>query len=85
MNKLFLKKVGLSFARAFLAVFIPGIFTVYDPLVKGDLGAVRSALIALAVASFAAVLRAAQALWTEWETDHFSWVFSPEENKDVTQ
>jgi hypothetical protein len=65
---LFWKKVGLSFARAFIPVFFLGLGGVYDAVSSGDVSAAKSALIALAVAAGAAALRAAQALFTTLET-----------------
>ena len=68
MNKLFLKKIGLSFARAFLGVLIPGLAGVYSSFVSGDVPAARAALIALVAAGGAAVLKSAQIAWTTWES-----------------
>ncbi len=70
MGKLFWKKVGLSFLRAFVATFAIGITGVFASLGEqgSNFGAGKTALIALVVAAIAAGLRAAQALFTTAET-----------------
>ena len=70
MNTLFFKKVGLSFARAFVAVFALGITGVFSSLGESgtDFSTGKEALVALIVAAIAAGLRAAQALFTTLES-----------------
>jgi hypothetical protein len=64
MNAIFAKKVALSFGRAFLGAFVvlaPGIW------LAPDLNAGKAAAVAAVVAGVAAGLRAAQALFTNFE------------------
>ena len=68
MNALAVKKIGLSFARAFLGAFVPGLAGVYSSFVSGDVPAAKAALIALVAAGGAAVLKSAQIAWTTWES-----------------
>ena len=68
MSKLFLRKVALSFARSFLAFFVPGLAGAYNPFITGDVAASKAALIALVAGSITAGLRAAQIGLTTWET-----------------
>ena len=56
-----LKAVGLSFLRAFIAVFIVGLAGVVN---AADWNAAKAALVALVVASITAGIRACQALFT---------------------
>lgn len=56
-DKAFLEKIALSFARAFLAVFIAGVTGL---LMVPDWNAAKSAAIALIVAAVTAGLRAVQ-------------------------
>lgn len=65
---LFWKKVGLSFARAFVPTLILGLAGVFDHVADGDLDGGKAALVALIVAAITAGLRAAQALFTQLET-----------------
>jgi hypothetical protein len=63
----FFKAVGLSFARAFIAVFALGILSVYSAVLPGesiDYDAGKTALIALVTAAGAAGIKAMQALFT---------------------
>lgn len=69
MNKYFWKKVGLSFLRTFVIVFILGVIPLWDQIVAGDWDAAKSALLALVAAAGTASLRAIQALFTNLETD----------------
>lgn len=64
----FAKKVGLSFARAFVATFALGATGVVDAVGSGDLTAARAALVALVLAGVTAGLRAAQVYLTTWES-----------------
>lgn len=69
---LFVRKVAAAFAAAFLTTFALGVSQVGTVIVNDD-GVVdwtagRSALWALIVGSIVAGLRAAQALFTNWET-----------------
>lgn len=68
MSKLFLRKIALSFARAFASVFVLGLLGAYDPFVKGDLAGAKAALIALLGAAGAAGLKALQVAFTTWES-----------------
>ena len=69
MTPLFLKKVGLSFARYFVASFLTGIVSVgLDLIDSGDVSAARAAVLALIGGAVAAGLRAVQALVTNLET-----------------
>lgn len=65
---LFWKKIGLSFARAFIAFFVLGVVGAYDSFVTGDVEAGKAAAVALITGAVAAGLRAAQALFTTLET-----------------
>ena len=65
---LFWKKVGLDFARTFLAFLVPGLATVYNTFVDAGIDAGQVALMALVVASFSASLRGVQAALTTWES-----------------
>lgn len=69
MNAYFWKKIGLSFARAFLAAFVIGLTPAADAIASGDWNTARAAIVACALAGGAAVLRALQALGTNLETD----------------
>ena len=64
-TKKFAKKVGFSFARAFLGAFVvlaPGIW------LAPDLNAAKAAAVAACVAGLTAGGRAVQALFTTWES-----------------
>jgi hypothetical protein len=63
----FWKKIGLSFARAFIATFVLGVGGAFDAVASGDTNAARSAAVALVVAGVTAGIRAAQALFTNLE------------------
>jgi predicted ABC-type exoprotein transport system permease subunit len=68
MTPLFFKKVGLSFARTFLIVFVLGLIPVWDNVVNWDPNASKAALLAVIAAAGTAGIRAAQALFTTLET-----------------
>lgn len=65
---LFWKKIGLSFARAFVSFFVLGVAGAYDSFVTGDVAAGKAAAIALITGAVAAGIRAAQALFTTLES-----------------
>lgn len=66
---LFWKRVGLSFARAFIPFLILGLVGAWDSFVTGDVEAGKAAVIALISGAVTAGLRAIQALFTTLETD----------------
>lgn len=72
LKPLFWKKVGAAFAWSFLTTFALGVADVVEKLsgegAAFDLSAMRSALVALVIASIVAGLRGGQALFTTWET-----------------
>ena len=69
MNAYFWKKIGLSFARAFIPAFAIGLTPAADAVAAGDWNTARAAVVACVLAGAAAVLRALQALGTTLETD----------------
>lgn len=69
LTPLFWKRVGLSFVRAFIPVFILGVIPLWDQIVAGDWDAGKSALIALISGAVTAGIRAAQIFFTTVETD----------------
>jgi hypothetical protein len=73
VDKLFWKKVAAAIVRAFTITFFAGAVGLLDSLGgvtsgEADFSVALSALVALVLASLAAAIRAAQALFTEIET-----------------
>lgn len=66
---LFWRKVVASFFWAFLVVFVGGVLPVWDSIVAGDWETTKAALLALVAAAGTSAFRAAQALFTSWESD----------------
>lgn len=68
LTKLFWKKVGLSFIRAFIPTFLFGVLPVWNSIVQGDWTVAKAAFLALIAASVTAGFRAAQAMYTTLES-----------------
>ena len=68
MTVLFWKKVAAAFLWAFLPVFAGGVLPVWDAIVAGDWETSSALFLALISGSVTAGLRAAQALFSHWES-----------------
>jgi hypothetical protein len=67
-TNLFWRKVGLDFARTFVATFLVAVLPVWEAIAAGDWNAGKAAGLAAVASAVSASIRAAQARFTQLET-----------------